>query len=95
MSAFVVFTRENVRDQVELDIYSSAVPVTFEGHERTILAAYGALERIEGSTPEGVVIIQFADVPAARAWYRSPAYQKVAKHRFLGADYRAFIVQGI
>jgi uncharacterized protein (DUF1330 family) len=32
---------------------------------------------------------------AARAWYDSPAYQAAVKHRFLGADYRVFITEGL
>ncbi|WP_446718995.1 DUF1330 domain-containing protein [Halomonas sp. SH5A2] len=32
---------------------------------------------------------------AARAWYESPAYQEARQHRFQGADYRVFIVDGI
>jgi hypothetical protein len=31
----------------------------------------------------------------AAAWYDSPAYREVRKHRFLGADYSAVIVEGV
>lgn len=48
---------------------------------------------LEGHAPEGVVIVQFASIEAARAWHDSPAYQEVAQHRFKGARYRAVLVE--
>lgn len=95
MSAYVVFIRENVRDQSALDQYAANVKASFEGHASTTLAAYGATERLEGADVEGVVILQFADTAAATAWYSSPAYQQAAQPRFRGADYRAFVVEGV
>jgi uncharacterized protein (DUF1330 family) len=41
------------------------------------------------------VILEFPSIEAAKAYYHSVAYQDAARHRFLGADYRAFIVEGI
>jgi uncharacterized protein (DUF1330 family) len=29
------------------------------------------------------------------AWYHSPDYQAVAQHRFKGASYRGFVVEGL
>lgn len=52
MTAYIVFTREHVRDRAELDRYSAAVGATFAGHAATPLAAYGPIERLEGATPE-------------------------------------------
>ena len=42
-----------------------------------------------------MVIISFPSVKEAKAWYDSPAYREVRKHRFLGADYSAVIVEGV
>ncbi|WP_455270921.1 DUF1330 domain-containing protein [Rhizobium herbae] len=36
-----------------------------------------------------------ASAGAARRWYRSPVYQEAVHHRFKGATYRSFIVQGL
>ncbi|MBB2206192.1 DUF1330 domain-containing protein [Gluconacetobacter takamatsuzukensis] len=95
MTAYIVFTRESTRDQAELDAYSQAVAPTFEGHPLKVLAAYGAQEVLEGTSPEGVVILEFPTVEAAQAWYDSPAYQTVVQHRWKGASYRVVIVQGV
>ena len=94
MSAYVVFTKEEVTDQSELDAYSQKVGSSFEGHDLKFLATYGALETLEGSSIQGAVILEFPDMEAARAWYGSAEYQAAAAHRFRGAKYRAFVVEG-
>jgi Domain of unknown function (DUF1330) len=51
------------------------------------------------ATAHRVVEYQYAGgaggfgVDAARDWYRSPAYWKASRHRHLGADYAAAIVE--
>ena len=93
--AYVIFIKESMHDEVEMGLYNSAVGSSFKGHSPSFLAAYGALEVLEGAPAEGVVILEFADMEKARAWYHSPAYQEAARHRFAGAVYRGLIVEGI
>jgi len=95
MPAYIVFTREKTRDQSEMDAYMQKVGATLEGHPVTTHALYGSQEVLEGPEVEGVVIISFPSFKEAKAWYDSPAYREVRRHRFLGADYRAVIVQGV
>jgi uncharacterized protein (DUF1330 family) len=95
MSTYVVFTRESTQDQDELSKYQSEVSKSFDGHPIKILAAYGPQQVLEGAAPEGVVIVEFPTTAAARAWYDSPAYQTVAKHRINGATYRSVLVEGV
>ena len=94
MSAFIVFTKEGTLDQTELDAYSAAVKASFKDRDVKFLATYGTFEMLEGPLIEGAVILEFPDFEAARDWYHSPEYQAAAKRRFVGAKYRAFIVQG-
>ena len=95
MAAYIVFTRESTRDAAELATYSEQVGETLTGHPVTVLAAYGRQEVLEGPEVEGVVILEFPSVEAAKAWYNSPAYCEVRQHRFRGSDYRAVIVEGV
>ncbi|CAN7687094.1 DUF1330 domain-containing protein [Caballeronia sp. 15715] len=95
MATYIVFTRESTQDQSELDTYQANVGASFAGHPLKVLAAYGPQQVLEGSAPEGVVIIEFPDTASARAWYDSPAYQTVVQHRFKGATYRAVLVEGV
>lgn len=94
MEAFVVFTREKTTDPAELAEYSAGVGSSFDGHDVSFLATYGAMEQLEGAPIEGAVILRFPTMKAAQDWYHSPAYQAIAAHRFKGSSYRAFIVEG-
>jgi len=95
MSAYAVFIREKTRNPAEMQVYSDKVGITLAGHSLKVLAAYGAQEVVEGPPAEGVVIIEFPSMKAAKAWYDSPAYREVREHRFKGADYRAILVEGV
>jgi uncharacterized protein (DUF1330 family) len=65
------------------------------GHAATYLARFGACEVKEGAAVEGVAIIEFPTLEAAKAWYESPAYQDASQHRFRGGDYNIVIVDGL
>lgn len=95
MAAYIVFIRESVTDQAELDQYNAKAPASTVGHALTPLAFYGAHETLEGAASDGLVILQFADMDAARAWYHSPAYQEAKAHRLRGADYRVLLTDGM
>jgi len=95
MAAYVIFMREKTKDTAELDIYRQKVVAAREGHNIKALARYSKVESLEGAPVEGVVILEFPTFEEAKAWYDSPAYAEARKHRFLGADYRALIVEGV
>ena len=93
-SAFVVFIKEETLDPAELAIYKAQVGQSFVGRDFAVRVAYGDHEVLEGPPVEGVVILEFPTVQAAREWYHSPQYQEAAAHRFKGATYRAVLVSG-
>jgi uncharacterized protein (DUF1330 family) len=95
MAAYVVFTREKMRNPEEYERYREKARPAANGHPLKQLVLYGKFEMLEGPAIEGVVILEFPTVEAAKAYYNSPAYQDSVKHRFLGADYRVFIVEGL
>jgi uncharacterized protein (DUF1330 family) len=95
MPAYAVFIRDETTNEAELEIYNQKVPATMQGHPLTPLAAYGAHEVLEGPRIEGAVILQFPTLADAKAWYDSPAYRDVREHRFAGATYRAFLIEGL
>ena len=95
MVAYVVFTREKMRDRDEYEQYREKSRPVNAGHQLKPLALYGKHEVLEGPAIEGAVILEFPTVEAAKTYYHSPAYQEAAKHRFVGADYRVFIVEGM
>ena len=95
MKGYLIFTREKMLDAAEMAIYHEAIKATFAGHEVKVLANYGKQEVLEGEPTEGVVIAEFPTFAAAKAWYDSPAYAEVRKHRFAGAIYRGILVEGV
>lgn len=94
MSAYIVFIRDRLRDQGEMDAYRKLSGPSLAGHPGRLLAANGKTETLEGATAEGVVLIEFPTLAEARAWYESPAYTEARKHRQLGADCRVIVFEG-
>lgn len=95
MPAYAVFIREETLDQAELDAYTPKAGASLAGHELKVLAAYGRQQVLEGPPVEGLVIVEFPSLEAARAWYDSPQYREAREYRFRGAKYRAVIVEGV
>jgi uncharacterized protein (DUF1330 family) len=95
MPAYAIFIRDSTRDPKELETYSKLAPATLAGHPITLRVAYGPHEVLEGPPIEGAVVLEFPTLEAAKQWYDSPAYREAREHRFKGADYRVFIVQGV
>ncbi len=95
MSAYVVFVRDRITDPEEFATYGKMAPRAAEWREMKPLAFYGAVKTLEGAAVDGSVILEFPTMEAAQAWYDSPLYQEAVQHRFKGADYRVFIVEGV
>lgn len=96
MAVYMLFIREGaIRDQSQIDQYSRMNRESPRDPKLKPLVVYGAIEPVEGAAPDGMVILQFPTVEDAKAWYNSPSYQAALAHRQKGADYRAFIVQGL
>ena len=94
MSAYFVALRESVEDEEEMRTYAALAGASTAGRTFAIRAAYGRQRTLEGAPFEGAVIVEFPSFAAAEAWYESPEYQAAVVHRFRGATYRTFIVDG-
>lgn len=95
MTAYVVLTREKTHDKDALAAYAKSARGAAAGHPMKVLAAWGKHEALEGPALEGAVVLEFATMEAAKNWYESPAYRAAREHRFKGADFRVFIVEGL
>ncbi len=95
MTTYMIFIREGeVVDEAAMAAYKtgkSGPPIP----GMRPLSVYGAIETVEGEPADGMVILEFPDQDAARAWYYSPEYQARIPHRQRAAPYRAFIVEGL
>ena len=95
MSAYFVFVRDKMKDAAAYAAYGQKAVASMSGHEARPLAANGALTPVEGAPADGVVIIEFPTVEAAKAWYHSPAYQACVGERLGATEGRAMIVEGL
>ncbi|MCZ4059493.1 DUF1330 domain-containing protein [Pantoea sp. LMR881] len=95
MSAYVIFIRDETLNADEMATYAEKAGKARGDHPINALAFYGALETLEGTEAEGVVLLEFPTAEAAHAWYDSPEYQAAKAHRLKGANYRVVLVQGV
>jgi uncharacterized protein (DUF1330 family) len=96
MAAYFISFRDKMHDAARYAAYLQKAGPTLADHEGArVLVGNGALTQLEGAPPDGVVIIEFADVAAAKAWYHSPAYQAVVGERLAVTEGRAVIVEGV
>ena len=95
MPAYAIFIREKLRDPQVIDAYNSKAGPSLGGHPAKVLAAYGRIQTLEGAPAEGVVLLEFPTLAAARSWYDGPAYREARELRFKGADYRVLFFEGL
>ncbi|MBC2667747.1 DUF1330 domain-containing protein [Novosphingobium piscinae] len=100
MTAYILVYRETpVRDAAGMAEYSRlnrANAVDWqERYGIAPLAVYGQVEALEGTAPDGVVILRFPSLEQARAWYDSPAYREALALRVGAADWRVVLVEGL
>ena len=95
MTAYVIMIRDHINNAAEMTIYAELARKARGDNPPRPLAFYGANEALEGPKADGIVILEFDNMEAARAWHGSPAYQEAMKHRQLGADYRVLLVEGV
>ncbi len=95
MTAYLMAFVRRVHDRKGLETYWSKVGPTFEGTGAKPLSVYTPFELVEGDRPvEGVVLVEFPDVEAARSWYFGEAYQAVKALRDGAADIEIVIAEG-
>jgi len=95
MPAYFIAFRDKMKDAAKYAAYLEKAGPTINSHPSRLLVANGALTPLEGASPDGVVVIEFPDVAAARAWYDSPEYQAIIGERLAVTEGRAVIVEGM
>lgn len=94
MAAYV-FAHVDVTNDAGFADYRAAFGPTIASFEARVLAADDAPTTLEGDWPAGrTVIIEFADVESARAWYESDAYQRASELRRASSRSSIVIVDG-
>ena len=95
MSAYVVVDLE-VLDPGEFDQYRAQVPATIARYGGRYLVRGGQTETLEGDwAPKRVVILEFADRAAAKAWWSSQEYAAPKALRQRCARTQLIVVDGV
>jgi uncharacterized protein (DUF1330 family) len=91
---YVILT-EVISDPDGMDAYGRAAGPSIREGGATVLVVERQPEVLEGEWPATqTVVLEFASVEAARAWYRSDSYQAAAAIRQAAAACDVVIVSG-
>lgn len=84
-----------IQDRDAYRRYEAGFSPVFAKHRGEILAVEEAPRVIEGDWPyTRTVIIRFPTEDDFQAWYHSPEYQEIAKHRFQGSSAQLAVLTG-
>jgi uncharacterized protein (DUF1330 family) len=94
MTAYIL-ARVNVTDMARYQEYMKGTPGVIAQHGGRFVVRGGAKETVEGPEETArVVLIEFPSMEQARAFYRSPEYQKVKALREGAATGQFVILDG-
>lgn len=81
MTAYAVAHLRSVTPHPEIGLYLDRVSATLDPFGGRFLVHDSVLEVVEGQWPGHLVVIEFPDMEALRAWYASDAYQEILHYR--------------
>ena len=94
MSAYII-ANVDVKDPDAYQNYTAQTPGLVEKFGGKFIVRGGDFEMLEGQLPLArVVVVEFADMDAARKFYHSPEYQEVLKIRASATESQVFLVDG-
>ncbi|GAB4481707.1 MAG: DUF1330 domain-containing protein [Burkholderiaceae bacterium] len=94
MPAYIVAEVE-VTDPAQYEEYKKLSTAAIAAHGAEVLVRGGRTEPLEGRAPHRVVVLRFASMAAARAFYDSPEYARARAARAGAAIMNMFIVEGL
>ena len=94
MAAYII-AEVDVRNPTGYEAYRPLAGASVAQYGGRFVVRGGKAELIEGSpAPARVVVIEFADIEAAKRWYDSPEYQEALKIRLANSTGRVLLVDG-
>ena len=96
MAAYFISDQQEVTDPDTLKSYAAGVMATVNKHGGKVIVRDSEPEGVEGDwDPRRVIILEFADKAALKAWYTSPEYSDLLKLRLASARGNAMMVDGV
>ena len=93
MTAYVIYEAV-ITDAAQYEVYKQAAAASVTAAGGRYVARGGEVESFEGTAPARVVILEFPDLAAATAWYRSEQYTEARALRERACDARMYVVDG-
>ena len=93
MPAYLV-ARISVQDAAGFDRYRAGVLPVITTYGGRYIVRGGAMDVLEGTSPERLVIVEFPTMDAARAFYRSPDYAPLLALRMQSTEAEVVLVEG-
>jgi uncharacterized protein (DUF1330 family) len=90
-----LIAQATVSDPEAYGRYVAGTKAAFEKYGARPLARGGRTEVLEGHGRPRVVILEFADLDTARAYYNSAEYQAAKRERLGAAEFDSIIVEGV
>jgi uncharacterized protein (DUF1330 family) len=85
----------NIHDSARYEEYLAGFDEVFEQYLGEVVVVEDEARVLEGKWPASrTVVIRFPSEEALRAWYESPDYQSLARHRHAAAEASVAIVTG-
>jgi uncharacterized protein (DUF1330 family) len=95
MPAYIVGMMK-VSDSHKYSEYRAGVSRTMEQYGGRFLVRGGALQRLEGDSPERrMVVVEFESMEALQRFWNSPEYEALKKLRQAASDSDIWAVQGV
>jgi uncharacterized protein (DUF1330 family) len=95
MPAYAIGHLRNVAMGPAIVEYLERIDTTLERFEGRFLIHGARPEVLEGDWTGDLIVIEFADLERAGAWYRSPEYQRIAPLRAGNADGEIVLIVGV
>lgn len=95
MPSYAIAHLHEVTMGPEIAEYLTRIDATLAPHQGRFLIHGARAEAMEGAWDADVIVIEFPDRAAARAWYGSPAYRAILPLRLNHAKGVAFLVDGV
>ena len=94
MPAYVI-SDATFRDAAAIEVYRRQAAASIARHGGRYLVRGGSVEVLEGSwAPRAIIIVEFPDMAAARAWYASPDYAQALAIRDQALSRHLILVDG-
>ena len=95
MPAYII-AETDITDPEQYEQYKAASPGAIEAAGGRFLVRGGEMAVLEGEwRPKRLVVLEFADLDAAKRWYDSPEYQEAKRLREGAAELHMVAVEDV